>query len=360
MAVSGPGRLTPVRLKIAAVLIGLTGGLLLAEGGAWFYQHYLDRDKQRARLFQKQNPTDKALFFGRMPFNFKPGSEGRYAGVPIRINREGFRDREVGPRKNGELRIAVIGDSIVFGHGLTEDETLSRRLEIKLNHEPAAGRPRVAVYNFGIPGSTSYEQYLIAQKVADLGFDGVIWVYYLNDPVFESWNRDIRECGVDVPWRFRVERMLRRSHLYDLAANRLALWTARIRYGFPSPYFAAHEPDQPGFQCVRRSLKAAADLFKARGMVSVLAVYPMPAVVGSGYPFQALHQRMIALAAEGGFETLDLAPAFERMTPEQVMLNELDRHPNGRANEMAAGAIADYLERRGLLEVLKPAREMSK
>lgn len=360
--ISGPVRMTRVQLKIAAVAIGLICGFMLAEGGAWFYQHYLDLNKQRANLFRQKFPTDNALFYGRMPFVLKPGSEGRYAGVPIRINQEGFRDREVGKRQDGELRIAVIGDSIVFGHGLRDEDTLSHRLNAKLNRDSGGEHLRVSVYNFGIPASTSYEEYLIAQKVADLDFDRVIWVYYLNDPVFESYNRSIQECGVYVTWQNRLIPKLRRSHLVDLLLDIIEKWRARVHYGFPSSYFAAHEAGEPGFECVRKSLKAAADLFKAHNIPAVFAVYPMPMVVGSSYPFRALHQKMIALAAEDGFETLDLAPAFDHMTPEQVMLNELDRHPNGRANDIAAEAIADYMRHRGrdLLKSPKHSMEMNR
>ena len=110
------------------------------------------------------------------------------------------------------------------------------------------------------------------------------------------------------------------------------------------------EEGEPGFECVRKSLKAAAELFKARGMRAVFTVYPMPAVVGSGYPFRALHQKMIALAEEDGFAALDLAPAFEHVTPAQVRLNELDGHPNSFANGLAAKAIAKELNHLGLLK----------
>ena len=342
--------MTRVRLKVAAVAISLVLGLGLAEAGAWFYHRYLDPNKQRARLFRQQFPTDEILLAGRIPFNFKPGGEGRYAGVPIRINREGFRDREIGQRRDGEVRIAVIGDSIAFGHGLRDEDTLSRRLESKLNLALKNGGRRAAVYNFGIPGSTGYEHYLIAKKVADLDFDRVIWVYYLNDPVFESWNLGLRECGVDVPWSYRLTRRLRRSHVVDLSLERIEAWRAGRRFGFPSPYFFAHEPGDPGFECVRRSLKAAAEMLKGRGIEGLFVTYPMPLVVGTRYPFRAVHRQMIALAEADGFAALDLAPVFDSVTPEQVMLHEFDRHPNGFANDLAAEAIAEYMRRRGFPE----------
>jgi hypothetical protein len=66
------------------------------------------------------------------------------------INSHGFRFPEYPKAKSpGTRRIALLGDSEVFGVGVDQAQTLDRCLEAALNRDPAA---RVEVLNFAIPG----------------------------------------------------------------------------------------------------------------------------------------------------------------------------------------------------------------
>ena len=50
------------------------------------------------------------------------------------FNKLGLRDREVLPKKPGEFRICVVGDSFTFGLGVEEEQTFVRRTEQLLRH----------------------------------------------------------------------------------------------------------------------------------------------------------------------------------------------------------------------------------
>jgi hypothetical protein len=63
--------------------------------------------------------------------------------VPIQTNRDGFRDAGSHPYFGG--RVAVIGDSFVFGSGVLQGDVFTARL-------PMTDRP-FNVWNFGVPGS---------------------------------------------------------------------------------------------------------------------------------------------------------------------------------------------------------------
>lgn len=45
------------------------------------------------------------------------------------ISSQGFRDRAFGPKKDGEYRILMLGDSFTFGKGVNDDETIPKVLE---------------------------------------------------------------------------------------------------------------------------------------------------------------------------------------------------------------------------------------
>lgn len=79
--------------------------------------------------------------------------EGR--AIPVRLNALGMRGPEIGPRRPGELRVLVLGDSMAFGHGVLESEAFPFVLEGLLERE--LGRP-VTVGNAGVPGNAHYEQ----------------------------------------------------------------------------------------------------------------------------------------------------------------------------------------------------------
>jgi hypothetical protein len=93
----------------------------------------------------------------RFPRNFLTHSRTAEYDIEIRTNSRGFRDREHRLRKPKEVRrIAVIGDSFVWGSGVQASETFPRRLEQALNGDSAGGRsasPSIEVLSFGVSGT---------------------------------------------------------------------------------------------------------------------------------------------------------------------------------------------------------------
>ena len=107
-----------------------------------------------------------------------------YAGaafcVPLRTNSLGFRGREWAPAKAaGTLRIALLGDSHAFGYGVAFEQTLSDRLEKRLQRRLA--RP-VEVLNFGVNGYLLTQQLAVLEtKVLPLSPDLVLMLTGNND-----------------------------------------------------------------------------------------------------------------------------------------------------------------------------------
>ena len=62
-------------------------------------------------------------------FRLPPHTQKTYQGVMISTNALGFRDREIERKQDGELRILLLGDSITFGYGVSDEETYGRKLE---------------------------------------------------------------------------------------------------------------------------------------------------------------------------------------------------------------------------------------
>ncbi len=87
-----------------------------------------------------------------------PGYDGWFAGVPVRINSLGFRDRREYSldKPANTFRILVLGDSVTFGHGTLDDTTYPYLLEQRLR----AWRPEVnwEVWNLGVPGYNTRQE----------------------------------------------------------------------------------------------------------------------------------------------------------------------------------------------------------
>lgn len=98
----------------------------------------------------------------------------------VRISSQGLRDREFERVKPSNVtRIAIVGDSFVFGFGVEEKDTFSKILERKLN---LGGAASYEVMNFGISGyGTEQELLLIKNEVLAYDPDIVVLSFYPND-----------------------------------------------------------------------------------------------------------------------------------------------------------------------------------
>jgi hypothetical protein len=87
-----------------------------------------------------------------------PGYDGWFAGVPVRINNLGFRDRRDYSLAKAPhtFRILVFGDSVTFGHGTLDTTTYPYLLEERLRQ----WRPDInwEVWNLGVPGYNTRQE----------------------------------------------------------------------------------------------------------------------------------------------------------------------------------------------------------
>ena len=82
----------------------------------------------------------------------KPDSHYEWQSIPVDINTHGLRSPETSYEKPaGTFRILNLGDSVVMGWGVREEDTYGRRLESMLNEE-SGGDSRFEVINAGVPG----------------------------------------------------------------------------------------------------------------------------------------------------------------------------------------------------------------
>lgn len=308
---------------VAAVLLGLLGGLLLAEVGlraalAWKFRGSLER----LPTFTHSDP-DAELWLGavirpvddpEIVYRLEPGTRGRFEGAPLRVNSDGFRGEEVvRPKPAGTWRLAALGDSNTFGWGVREEEAypavLARALASLLADEPLATSDdattatepalaaRVEVLNLGTPGYNAVQEAAVFERHAlALEPDAVVVLVDVNDallPVFLAEKDYLRLDRLEI---LELGRVLRPGFF-----SGESLLTIRSEF--------AYRPPEGGMMVMDESVVPE----HRRGLY------------GWG-PFERAHRRIAELCAERSIPGRVVFPAhaiFEEATDREV-----DRDPD--------------------------------
>lgn len=160
-------------------------------------------------------------------------SSPSYVGVPVRINRLGFRDRELTlPKPETVFRVLAVGDSVTFGFGVRSEDTYAERLEALLNAEFDGSARKAEVVNAGIGGTgLDYYYHFLKKKAPELEPDLVLIGITLNDISNYGGSR-VGESGDSVQFGELVHKvnraLLLHSHLYQAVYMNLKSFFYRI------------------------------------------------------------------------------------------------------------------------------------
>jgi lysophospholipase L1-like esterase len=259
-----------------------------------------------------------------------PNAAGTYMGVPVVINSLGLRDREYEFAKPaGTVRILMLGDSLTFGWGAPVDGTTAKRLEGRL--DAADPGRRYEVINAGIGNTNTAMQVAhFLSKWYQLEPDIVVLNYFIND-------------AEETPSR-KQNFVLERSYAAVFLAGRLdVLWRSYLGGSDWKAYYdGLYRDDAPGWRQVRESLAALADYCRRNGIGLLVANYPELHELAD-YPFARATGQVEAAAAADGVPFLDLLPAVRGEDPESLWVTPTDAHPNAKAADRFAAAIAEQL-----------------
>lgn len=183
------------RSKVVRLVAANVGGLIVL---VLLFEAVTRLVGLRLPAIPQPGESDRGLWVydSRKGWFHAPGSHGRaFMGGPdsadVRINALGLRGPDIQRGKApGVVRVLVFGDSFVFGVGVSEEHTLTSRLERLLNRSDsvATGR-RFEVINMGVSGYSTDQEYLLFEDIgAALGPDLVLLFCVDND--FEGNTRD--------------------------------------------------------------------------------------------------------------------------------------------------------------------------
>jgi len=252
-------------------------------------------------------------------YELKPDHRWIFQGGFTETNHEGMRSREVARAKPaGTLRVAGMGDSVMFGWGVDQNLTYMSRLEPALAGS-VPGRS-VEVLNFAVPGYNSMQEAALFEGKAQ-GFspDVVLVGYVLNDWAAPFFLPNEDKGGI-----------IEKSELFRLLSERLGRNAEKEYAG----------------QGLDKAMAAIARIGKetrARGERAILFVFPQLAddatideirktAVGAGFVYVDMYKPFADHFKERGLKGL-----------EDLFVKPGDPHPNAEGHELIAKVLAPVI-----------------
>ncbi len=263
----------------------------------------------------------------------QPGKAAHLMGVDVVINNAGLRDDPVDSDPSA-LRVLMLGDSVTFGWGVPQDQTVSAHLERRLTGALAR---EVDVINSGVGNyNTAMEVAWFEGDGIALEPDAVVLNLFINDaeptPVYRPvrwwdrlfYSRVILFGGIDT-----IERTVFGG----------ADWQTYYR--------DLYRQDAPGWQAMQEAVARLAARCRALGIPLVLVDYPELRQL-KPYPFADVAALYEQLARDNGAPFISLLPAVENENPASLWVTPPDPHPNATATSKMADYLSDQLLSLGL------------
>jgi hypothetical protein len=344
------GRLRRTAQRLLLIGVGSALGLVLAE--------LLARAVLPAPLPQKL-PLIRLEADAHCGYKHRPSQSGYSLSGRVTINRWGFRGPDWPVAKApGVIRIALLGDSYVYGPGVSDEETFAVRLEDTLNADAPPGR-RYEVLNFGVSGyDTGHELKLLEHHALRFQPDLVLLHFFLNDLVYvkdysfypELFAAVQRDFSLRAFW---TRELARRSYLA------MHLWDElRIAEGSDNPMrrieraYTSEQvlppsgPGAEGWQFVERGLERFAELAATARFKPYLVIVPLAQEIVEP-DCRATYGPYLAERAHAvGVETVDLVADLQQREAQPAKLFlPYDWHFSPEGHQCVADTLARRVDR---------------
>jgi hypothetical protein len=268
----------------------------------------------------------------------RPNADAVLMGVRVTTNGAGLRNENITVAKRpGSYRVLMLGDSVLFGWGVPQNETVSARLQSEWR---ASGRD-VEVINAGDGNyNTIMEVEFFLKRLALYKPDMIVLNYFINDPEpIPSHATNFIERNSEA-WVFYSSRL-------DVAKRELEVGQRTDwRDYYNGLYDEARNPG--GWSTVVQWIGKLAAYCRDNHVRLLVVNYPELHVL-KPYPFPEVGARLSSVAAELGLPFLDLLASVEDQNPADLWVTKPDPHPNGRAHGLYAHAIHRWIDQGELL-----------
>ena len=318
-------------LLFSAIALGLVGVVIV--GAAELFVRFIVDDGMQydLEMWKYARSVKEIAPNPRIGHRHRPGSNARLMGVEVAINRHRLRGREVAIRQNaGVTRILMLGDSLTFGWGVPDDETVSRRVETALKKEGYD----VQILNAGVGNyNTDMEvEYFLADGVK-LAPNLIVLNYFIND-------------AEPTPTYGNVGMISRNSYAFTYFGSRFDVLLRQLqgKKDWAAYYYDLYADVNPGKRAAARAIDQLAEYCRANSIGLMIVNYPELRDL-KNYRFGMVQEFVRSATARNGVHYLDLFDSVRGEAEPSLWVTPEDPHPNGYANKFFADAISKALAR---------------
>ncbi|MGB1877394.1 MAG: SGNH/GDSL hydrolase family protein [Rhodospirillaceae bacterium] len=259
----------------------------------------------------------------------KASQEAFLMGATVKLNSRGLRDPDRTSVSGDTLKVLMLGDSITFGWGVPQSETVSARLGALLSQDTDQS---FAVINSGVGNyNTAMEVAWFERYGLDYEPDAVVLNVFINDA-------ESTPTYSDVQWWDKT--------LYSRVVLFGAIDTARrLIFGgadWKAYYKNLYEDGKPGWLAMQASIDRLADLCRNNDIQLIIVDYPELREL-SPYPFLDVSEKIADTADKLQLTYIPLLSAVNKEVPETLWVTAPDPHPNSFAHQLFAEYLAPRL-----------------
>jgi len=314
-------------LKILAINIAIiAAGTMLVLAGLELYLRLTVPASSLDSIFQYTLETKRYKVM-------KPDATVLAWGKELRTNALGFRDRaaEIPPKRPGEFRIVVLGDSFTVSAGVELDRIYTSALERRLSER----FPGVRIINLAV-GGYNIVQYAYVLEEVGLGLEPdmvLVGVFPDNDFSMDNYELNYR-VATGAASALPVRAWHETTYVYRAYGRKLE---AKLKRWLDPPREA-----KQGWQQNTAALEAIALAARERNIPLAVALLPHTFHFESQ---RALFDRVARFCSEQDLSCVSLLEPFVSggIPESSLRLNPLDAHPNEKYNAVVAEHLAAYL-----------------
>lgn len=246
------------------------------------------------------------------------------------------RKRYDGGIPSGTKRLAIVGDSFAFGHGIKNiKDRFGDLIAERLKKE---SKDRWEVYNLAEPGAgTDWE----VKRLDELGrkenfrADVVLLAYCLNDleDLVPGTYEIVGSIINDPPKNFFCQQFYLPNFLY-YRTNHFLRPEVRGYFGWLKDGYKGEIWEKQ-----KKRLDQIKKWCDERNAKLVVVVFPFMTGLGPEYGFEDAHRALREYFNQSKVSAIDLLPIYRKASPGSLVVNSFDAHPNELANRIAAESI---------------------
>ena len=268
----------------------------------------------------------------------------------VAVNALGLRGAEVEAKRQGEIRVLALGDSLTFGQGVGDHETLPHFLETLLQKRDPRARSWTVV-NGGHRAYNTHQELALLEELGErLQPDIVVVLWYWNDleqsDIDAMYRRESARGQVSFDTRTKIEgwERLKWEGIQLLRRSALIMYVHDVLRGLRAEPVKAIDIET-GLKRLGRHLDCLIEIAESRNFRPVFAVIPDPNAISGAHESELIDARAARLASERGLRTVrpvEPLVALYRSTG-RLPLVPYDGHYSAEANLGMAEAIAQVV-----------------